>query len=149
MVVFNGRTGLKGTANIVVEKTSAGSIVALAADVEAFMLAELIESATGLDISSVPLFGPIVIPELKFTTAIDNITTPLLAELASKGSAIYEYKDGIPRGIAGRFIISIAGINNISVDFAHKCITFNIPDTATLSLKYFTLQYATHQRCSK
>ena len=134
LVILNGKINTKGKVSIVFEKTSTESQVAVVADITSFKLAELVQSATGTDISSVPLIGSIVVPELKFAAATNNITSPLLTELAIKGSAIEEFKNGIFKGISGRFVIQIGDINNIAVEFVHNRLSFKIPDTSALSL---------------
>ena len=134
LVILNGKINTKGKVSIVFEKTSTELQLAVVADITSFKLSELVQSATGTDISSVPLIGSIVVPELKFAAATNNITSPLLTELAIKGSATKEFKNGIFKGISGRFVIQIGDINNIAVEFVHNRLSFKLPDTSSLSL---------------
>ena len=133
VIVFSGRVG-KNRINLVFERSSnsAGAVVAKGSS---FKLAELIQSAIGIDISSIPFFGPMVIPELKFTVATNTITSPLLAQLAGSGSPLEEYKNGIVKGVSGRFSIQIGDVRGIAVEFIHKKLSFTIPDTSSLSLE--------------
>ena len=134
VIVLSGRVG-KGRISAVFEKSSSGSAGAVVVDIASFKLAELIQSATGIDISSIPFFGSMVIPELKFATATNSITNPLLAELAGRSSPLEEYKNGIVKGVSGRFLIQIADVSRIAVDFVQKKLSFTIPDTSSLSLE--------------
>ena len=134
LVIFNGQIGSKGTVSVVVERSSETEL-AVAADLASFKLADLVESATGVDISGVPLIGSIVIPDLKFAAASNNISSTFLAELVSKGSAIEAYKDGINKGISGYFVVELSGTANIAVEFAKEHLSFKIPTTASLTLE--------------
>ena len=134
VIVFSGRVG-KGRISAVFEKSSSGSAGAVVVDIASFKLAELIQSATGIDISSIPFFGSMVIPELKFTVATNSITSPLLAQLAGSGSPLEEYKNGIVKGVSGRFSIQIGDVSGIAVEFVQKKLSFTIPDTSSLSLE--------------
>ena len=134
LVIFNGQIGSKGTVSVVVERSSETEF-AVAADLASFKLADLVESATGVDISGVPLIGSIVIPDLKFAAASNNISSTFLAELVSKGSAIEAYKDGINKGISGYFVVELSGTANVAVEFAKEHLSFKIPTTASLTLE--------------
>ena len=134
VIVFSGRVG-KGRISVVFEKSSSGSVGAVVVDIASFKLAKLIQSATGIDISSIPFFGSMVIPELKFATATNSIRSPLLTELAGRSSPLVEYKNGIVKGVSGRFVIQIGDVKEIAVEFVQKKLSFTIPDTSTLSLE--------------
>ena len=135
VIIVSGKIG-KGKIIAVFQKSSnslsAGAIIA---DVSSFKLSELVKSATGLDISNVPLLGPMVIPELKFVVATDNITSPLLAELAKSSSTLEQYKSGITKGVSGRFSIQIGSVTGISGEFHIYKLSFKIPKASTLSMQ--------------
>ena len=135
VIIVSGKIG-KGKIIAVFQKSpnseSAGAIIA---DVSSFKLSELVKSATGLDISNVPLLGPMVIPELKFVVATGNIKSPLLAELAGNGSPLEEYKSGITKGVSGRFSIQVGSVTGISGEFHLQKLSFKIPKTSTLSMQ--------------
>ena len=135
LLIFNGQIGSKGTISVVVEREASGTELAVAADLASFKLADLVESATGIDISSVPLIGSIVVPELKFAAASNDIMSSFLAELVSKGSAIEAFKNGIHKGISGQFVVEISGTANIAVKFVHERLSFTIPSTSSLTLE--------------
>ena len=134
VVVFNGIVKSKGVISIVAAKTSSGVEVALAAKVTAFKLSDLVKSAMGVDVSNVPFLRSMVISELTFSAASDTIKTPLLTELVSKGSAVEKFKDGLFKGISGKFVTEISGVRGIAVDFVHKHLSFRVPDATSLSL---------------
>ena len=97
-------------------------------------LYKLVQSATGADISSIPFFGSLVIPELRFEAATNDITSPILAQLAGSGSALDKFKSRIVKGVSGRFVIQIGDVKEIAVDFKNKRLDFKVPDTSSLSL---------------
>ena len=133
VVVLNGKVG-SGKISAVFQKSSSGSAGAVVVYIGNFKLSELIQSATGIDISSIPYFGSLVIPELRFAAATNDITTPILAQLAGSGSALNKFKSGILKGVSGRFVIQIGDVAQIAVNFVHKKLNFKIPDTSSLSL---------------
>ena len=133
LVVLNGKVG-SGKISTVFQKTSSGSAGAVVVDISNFKLVELVKSATGADISAIPFFGTLQIPELKFAAATNTITTPILGELAGTGSALEWFKTGISKGISGRFVIQIGNINRVAVNFVHKKLNFKVPDSSSLTL---------------
>ena len=133
LVVLNGRVG-SGKISAVFQKTSSGSAGAVVVDIMNFKLVELVKSATGADISAIPFFGTLQIPELKFAAATNNITSPILGEIAGSGSALEWFKSGISKGISGRFVIQIGNVSRIAVNFVRKSLNFKVPDTSTLTL---------------
>ena len=133
-IVLNGKVGGgNGRISAVFVKTTSETAGAIVVDVMDFKLSELVQSATGVDISGIPFFGALQIPELKFAAATYNITTPILAELAPSGSALDWYKGGILQGVSGRFVIQIGDVK-LAVNFVHKRLYFKVPDAYLLSL---------------
>lgn len=134
LVILSGRVGGgNGKISAVFQKTPSKIAGAIVIDINNFKLSEFIESSTGADISAIPFFGQIEIPELKFAAATSNITTPILAELAISGSALEWFKTGIVQGISGRFVIQIAD-SRVAVNFVQQQLNFKVPDTSSLSL---------------
>ena len=133
VVVLNGKVG-SGMISAVFQKSSSGSAGAVVVDIGNFKLSELIQSATGIDISSIPFFGSLVIPELRFAAATNDITSPILAQFAGSGSALDKFNSRIIKGVSGRFVIQIGDVKEIAVDFVNKKLDFKVPDTSSLSL---------------
>ena len=134
VIVFSGRVG-KGKISAVFEKSSSGSAGAITANIPSFKLAELVQSATGIDISAIPFFGSMVIPELTFAAATSSITSPLLPQLAKSGSPLEKYKNGLVKGTSGQFALQIGKVSGIAAEFVHKKLSFTIPDASFLSLE--------------
>ena len=135
VVVMSGTIGNgNGKISAVIEKSPSDTSGAIIVDINKFKLAQLIQSATGIDISDIAFLGSLEIPELKFAAATTNITNPLLADLAIKGTALQWFKTGIVEGISGRFFTQI-GDSRVAADFANHILSFKVPDTSTLSLK--------------
>ena len=133
LVILNGKIG-SGKISAVFQKTSTGLAGAVVVDIVNFKLAELVKSATGTDISTVPFFGTLEIPELKFAAATNNITTPILEELAGNGSALEWFKTGILKGVSGRFVIKFGNVNRVAVNFVNKKLDFKVSVTSPISL---------------
>ena len=133
IVTLNGNIE-DGKISAVIQKTSSESVGAVVVDFTNFQLVELVKSATGADISGIPFFGTLEIPELKFAAATDNITTPVLEELAGSGSALEWFKTGIVKGISGHFVIQIGDTSNIAAYFVNERLDFKVPDTSLLSM---------------
>ena len=131
IVIFNGKVG-SGKISVVFQKTSIGSAGAVVVDIMNFKLVELVKSATGADISAIPFFGTLEIPELKFAAATNNITSPILGELAGTGSALEWFKTGIVKGVSGRFVIQIGDVSRVAVNLVHKKLDFEVPVTSSL-----------------
>ena len=134
IVVFNGKVG-SGKISAVFQKTSSGSEGAVVVDISNFRLVELVKSATGADISAITLFETLQIPELKFASATNNISTPILGELVGSGSALEWFKTGITEGVSSRLIIQIGDVSRIAVNLVHKRLYFKVPNTSSLSLE--------------
>ena len=133
LVIFNGKVG-SGKISVVFQKTSTGLAGAVVVDIMNFKLVELVKSATGADISAIPFFGTLEIPELKFAAATNNITTPILGELAGNGSALEWFKTGIVKGVSGRFVIQIGNVSRVAVSLFDNKLDFKVPVTSSLSL---------------
>ena len=139
VVVLNGQvSGRNGKISAVFQKTTSEAAGAIVIDINNFKLSEFIESSTGADISAIPFFGELEIPELKFAAATSNITTPVLAELSPSGSALEWFKTGILQGVSGRFVIQI-GDSRVAVNFVQQRLNFKVPDTSSLSLSSILL----------
>ena len=134
LIVLNGRVGGgNGKISAVFQKMPSENVGAIIIDIMNFKLSELVESTTGVDISDIPFFGTLEIPELKFSAATSNITTPMLRELASTGSALEWFNTGIVQGTSGRFV-TLIGNSKIAANFIHQKLNFKIPATSSLSL---------------
>ena len=133
LVIFNGKVE-NGKTSVVFQKTSTGLAGAVVVDIVNFKLVDLVKSATGADISGIPFFGKLEIPKLKFAAATNNITTPILGELAGNGSALEWFKTGIVKGVSGRFVIKIGNVSKVAVNLVHKKLDLKVSVTSPLSL---------------
>ena len=133
VIVLNGRVE-GGKISAVFQKNCSGLAGAVVVDISNFKLAELVKSATGTNISAIPFFGSLEIPELRFAASTNNITTPILGELAGNGSALEWFKTGILKGVSGRFVIQIGNVSSVAVNLVHSRLKFKVPARSSLSL---------------
>ena len=84
---------------VVLQKTGGDFTTAVAADMQQFTLVDLIQTATGVDTSSVPFINSFEIPSMAFTVSTGPIHTPLLAATFASDSSLNTYFDGIPKGL--------------------------------------------------
>ena len=135
VVALNGQVGgATGKISAVFYRTTSGQVGAIVVDITNFMLSKFISSATGVDISTVPYFGQLAIPELKFAVATGDINTPLLAQVSTTGSALESFKTGIVKGASGRFVLQL-GQSKVAAEFVGKALDFKVPTASSLVLK--------------
>ena len=120
---------------LVFQKTTLGSSTAIAADIEQFKLADVIKSASGLDVSNVPFIGSFVISTLAFSVSTKEISNPLLDKTYASDSPLQKYGGTIPRGLTAYFKANIGGTVGIEVTYAQKLLDFNVPTGSSLSLQ--------------
>ena len=133
VIVLNGRVE-GGKISAVFQKNHSGLAGAVVVDISNFKLAKLVKSATGTNISAIPFFGSLEIPELRFAASTNNITTPILGELAGTSSALEWFKMGILKGVSGRFVIQIGNVSRVAVNLVHSRLKFKVPARSSLSL---------------
>ena len=109
VVVFSGSIG-NGIISVVFQKSSSALAGAVVVNIEKFRLSELIESATGRDISNIPYFGTVVIPKIGFAAATEDIMSPFLARLGRASAGLGEYIRGIVKGVSGQFVLQIGDV---------------------------------------
>ena len=119
---------------VVLQKSSSKSIAALIADIRNFYLASFVNTAINIDITDVPLFGTLTIPELGFEAATGEITSDLLPTLYTPGSRLEAFGTTLPSGVSAFFIVDIAGVS-VNAAFSLNKLTFNVPSTSSLSVK--------------
>ena len=119
---------------VVLQKSSSKSIAALIADIRNFYLASFVNTAMNIDITDVPLFGTLTIPELGFEAATGEITSDLLPTLYTPGSRLEAFGTTLPSGVSAFFIVDIAGVS-VNAAFSLNKLTFNVPSTSSLSVK--------------
>ena len=102
LVTLSGSIG-GGNVFLIYQKSPSGSAVALAVDTPKFKFSTLVSSATGVDISSIPYFGSLEIPQIGFTIASMHITNPLLSALFPPTSPLAKFAGSISKGVTASF----------------------------------------------
>ena len=132
-LVLNGVVG-SGKVSAVLQKLPMLYAGAVVVDISHFSLADLVLLATGYDISEIPFFGSMDIPQLTFAIATDNITNPMLRELSESSPLLHVFRSGFIEGVSGRFLIQIGDVSGIAVKLLHNKLTFKVSNRSFLSL---------------
>ena len=132
-LVLNGVVG-SGKVSAVLQRLPMLYAGAVVVDISHFSLADLVLLATGYDISEIPFFGSMDIPQLTFAIATDNITNPMLRELSKSSPLLHVFRNGFIEGVSGRFLIQIGDVSGIAVKLLHNKLTFKVSNTSFLSL---------------
>ena len=119
---------------VIFQKRLSGSSIAIAADIQQFKLADLIKTATKLDVSGVPLLGSFVITTLAFSVATKEISDPLLDETIDNDSPLQAYGGTMPKGLTAYFKGEIGAVG-IEVTYAESILDIKVPDDKILSLQ--------------
>ena len=91
-------------------------------------------TATGIDISNFPFFGPLVIPEIGFTISSEFISNPLLSGIYRPGSFLANFGDRLSKGVTASFSISLETAKNIKADFSNSELELSIPENIEFTL---------------
>ena len=132
-VVMNGVLK-EGKISVVLQKSSLETAGAIVVNISHFQLAEFIQLATGIDITMIPFFGTMEIPQLRFAIATNNISKQTVREFTTSGSPLKRFRSGIIEGISGQFLMQIGNVSRIGVKLLHKIMTFKVPGISTLSM---------------
>ena len=133
-IVILAKIGKGGKIGIVYQKSSHGSIVAFAADIQNFKLVNLLK-AEGIDISGVPFFGKYTIPAISFVISSKKFATSTLPDLKIPGVPKELFLDIIPKGVKGQFVASIGSAKGIKVEYSDHQLSMIVPSSASLSFK--------------
>ena len=131
---------IKGTANtadtliVVLQKSASGSTVAMMGDVRSFSLANLVNTALNIDLSAIPVFGSLQIPQIGFCATSGTITSTLLPTLYPPSSPLGQFGTTLPMGVSAYFTATLSG-TTIRGKFLLSRLSFKIPTTSTLSVK--------------
>ena len=135
VVLMNGQVR-KSKFSVIFTKSSNSAIIgSLGIEIPKLRLVKLIKYTTGDEISKVPVFGTLVIPELTYITSTGDISGAVLSQLVVQGSPFERFKKGIAKGIAADFIAQIGKFSGITARFASNKLHFEVKKSATLDLK--------------
>ena len=121
-------------------KGDSGVKVGIAASVQSFRFSNLVSSATGLDITSVPYFGSLVIPAMAISITSGVIKSPTLPHLFGSGSPLLAYGETLPAGITSQFNLDIAGAKGAVAKFSNGVMAFKVPPSVDLSVQALASQ---------
>ena len=133
LIVLSG-TISDGHVYIIYQKSSGESAVALAIDKENFRLSSLVSTALEVDISSVPYFGTLIIPNIVLTVSSNHLNSPLLSAIYPPTSLLTTFGDSITAGLRATFQLTIGGTEGIVANFVNGELDLKVPDTEEFSL---------------
>ena len=125
----------EGEVYFVYQKPSAQpAAVGLAVEMENLRLSSLVSSALGVDISSTPYFGTLVISGVGLTVSSQYITSPLLSALYPPSSALTVFGGSLDKGLRATFPLTLGGVRGITASFAGGKLDLEIPKSSKLPL---------------
>ena len=133
LVTLSGSVG-QGNIYFIYQKSPSGSAVAFAADTPKFKFSSLVLSTTGLDITSFPFFGTLIIPQIGFTISSKAIKNLLLSSIFVSNSPLSKFGDAISKGVTATFGMSVGSAKGIIADYVKGELSLNVPDSVELSL---------------
>ena len=134
LVALTG-TVSEGQLYIVYKKHSAEqAAVGVAAVRENLRFSSLVTSALGVDISSTPYFGTLVISGVGVTISSHYITSPLLSALYPPASVLSTFGDSLDKGFRAAFQMTLSGVRGITASFAEGKLELQIPKKHRLPL---------------
>ena len=141
-VTFLALSGSVNNANVflIYRKSNSASSIAIAADTHRFKFSALVSSTTGIDISNIPFFGTLVVPQMGFTVASKYIRNPLLASLYPTNFPLLKLGQSISKGVTASFDVDIAGVRGIMAAFTKGELDLQVPKTVDFSLTMFLEQ---------
>ena len=104
-VVMSANTP-KGSVYLLFHKSITGVKVGIAANVRDFPLSQLVQSATGIDTTSVPYFGKMVVPAMAIAITSGAINSNTLPHIFAKDTPLLTYGTTLPPGVSGHFVLS-------------------------------------------
>ena len=115
-------------------KSSNESGGAVVVDILGFKLDELVQLASGIDISDSQYFGSLEIPRLRFAVATNVIRGQVLQGLAHSGSPLDMFRGGISKGVSGRSLLKMGQAGLVALNYANNLLMFRPSNASSLSL---------------
>ena len=114
--------------------TESEAAVGIAAVKESFRFSSLVSSAVGVDISNIPYFGTLVIPDVGLTISSHYIISPLLSSLYPSSSVLTNFGDSLGKGLRAAFRLTLGEVRGIMANFAEGKLELQAPNSGQLSL---------------
>ena len=123
--VLSGRISTKFHVYLVYKKSVGESThFAVAASVKSFKLSDLLKESAGIDISSIPFFGSLRIPQFGLSIASGEIATPLLNKVLSATSPLKRYANNLPNGFTAVVDLTLKSGKQLRGIYANKRLSF-------------------------
>ncbi len=108
--------------------------VAFAAELYNINFAEIVQKLTGTDISTVPFFGSLVIPEIGITSATGYINSYILPSLFRSGSLLEMNGNEIDQGLSAYFSLNFPNVGLVALEMklSEEEFVFEVYDNLTL-----------------
>ena len=133
LVSLSGSVG-NGRVFFFFQKSTAGPVVALAVDIPSFKFVDVVASATGADISGVPFFSTLVIPQIGFSVSSAELHNQLLSTVFPPNSQLARFGATLATGVTASFSLDISTVKGLIADFASGKLDIQVPNGVTLSL---------------
>ena len=111
---------------------SSGGVVV---EIAEFKLADLVELASGTDISGIQYFGALEIPRLSFAVATSDISSNILQSVSGNGSPLEMFRNGISKGVLGRALVQVGEAGLVALNYVNKSLTFRATNRSSISLE--------------
>ena len=133
VIALNG--AIKGGEVVCIFQTSINeSGGAVVVEIAEFKLADLVELASGTDISGIQFFGALEIPRLSFAVATGDISSNILQSVSGNGSPLKMFRNGISKGVLGRALVKVGEAALVALNYVNKLLTFKATNGSSLSL---------------
>ena len=103
--------------SIVYEKSQSREVVAFLADVK---LSDRVQTGTGIDISNVPLFRYLIVPDISYTISSTKFSTMNLPNLEIDNVPSKIFLETIAKGVTGQMNINLDEIAEMSAHYAEN-----------------------------
>ena len=133
-IIFSGTIPNKASVHLVYQNKGTISSIAIAAGINSFKFAELVQLAVNIDISRVPFFGTFSVPSMALIISKGKIKTNLLSDILVASSPLVKYGDTIPDGFTAKFDVPIGNIKGIIGTYSNRVLSFTVPPSVDASL---------------
>ena len=125
IIVMGATFNSNDQAFVILQREEGITKTAVAADINSLALSELVQDVADQDISSIPYFGSLMIPELGLTVSSGPITSDLMHQCFNNTNLLSCYGDNIPSGVSGYIKFSFSSAI-FAVTYDNRTITFSI-----------------------
>ena len=124
IVIISASLDSINNAFLILQRDNGTLETAVAVDIARIPLSDVIESVTGLDISSVPVIGSLTLPEMGLALSTGPISSKLLQECFDTSLSLRCYGGSIPTGLSG--FVRLSANNIFELAYKNNIASFTI-----------------------